>query len=202
MLRILFFLICIVSSFPLQAQIKIDLERPIDPNQIDIIRDKWGVPHIFGKTDASVAYGLAWAHSEDDFATIQQSLMAGKGMLAQYKGKEGAQVDYIVRLLRIPELVEDRFDTDLSPDFKKVLQGYCEGLNAYAEKHKKEVLLKNLFPVTPKDMIRYSVLQLCILSGADKALPSIAKKQPMAMFIWPLMPTSHWRDRLLFMKHI
>ena len=94
-------------------------------------------------------------------------------MLAQYKGKEGAQVDYIVRLLRIPELVEDRFETDLSPDFKKVLQGYCEGLNAYAEKHKQEVLLKNLFPVTPKDMIRYSVLQLCILSGADKALSSI-----------------------------
>lgn len=173
MRRIVFFLICIIGSFPLQAQIKIELERPIDPNQIDIIRDKWGVPHIFGKTDADVAYGLAWAHAEDDFTTIQQSLMAGKGMLAQYKGKEGAQVDYIVRLLRIPELVEERYETDLSADFKKVLQGYCEGLNAYATKHKKEVLHKNLFPIYPKDMIRYSVLQLCILSGADKALASI-----------------------------
>ncbi|TAH12723.1 MAG: acylase, partial [Sphingobacteriia bacterium] len=57
-----------------------------DPTKIDIIRDKYGVPHIFGKTDPEVAYGLAWAHAEDDFATIQQSLMAGKAMLAQYQG--------------------------------------------------------------------------------------------------------------------
>jgi acyl-homoserine-lactone acylase len=59
----------------------------INPAKIDIIRDSFGVPHIFGKTDPDVAYGLAWAHAEDDFGTIQQSLMAGKSMLAQYQGK-------------------------------------------------------------------------------------------------------------------
>jgi acyl-homoserine-lactone acylase len=144
-----------------------------DPTKIDIIRDKYGVPHIFGKTDPDVAYGLAWAHAEDDFATIQQSLMAGKAMLAQFQGKKGASIDYIIHLLRIPELVEEKFEKDLSPDFKKLLEGYCAGLNAYANKHPKEILLKNAFPVTPKDMIQYSVLQLCVLSGADKALSSI-----------------------------
>jgi len=63
----------------------------IDPTKIDIVRDKFGVPHIFGKTDPDVAYGLAWAHAEDDFKTIQQSLLAGKAMLAKYQGKKGAQ---------------------------------------------------------------------------------------------------------------
>ncbi len=144
-----------------------------DPQKIDIVRDKYGVPHIFAKTDAEVAYGLAWAHSEDDFTTIQQSLLAGKAMLAAWQGKKGASIDYIIHLLRIPELVEEKYDTDLSPDFKKLLEGYCAGLNAYAAKHAGEVLLKKAFPVTPKDMIRYSVLQLCVLSGADKALASI-----------------------------
>ncbi len=144
-----------------------------DPSKIDIIRDKYGVPHIFGKTDPEVAYGLAWAHAEDDFTTIQQSLMAGKAMLAQYQGKKGASIDYIIHLLRIPELVEEKFEKDLSPDFKRLLEGYCAGLNAYATSHPKELLLKNLFPVVPKDMIQYSVLQLCVLSGADKALSSI-----------------------------
>lgn len=143
------------------------------PEKIDIVRDKWGVPHIFGKTDPEVAYGLAWAHAEDDFETIQQSLLAGKAMLARYKGKEGAQIDYIIHLLRIPELVEEKYETDLSPDFKRLLEGYCAGLNAYATKHPKEVLLKKAFPVTPKDMIQYSVLQLCVLSGADNALKTI-----------------------------
>ncbi|MFN3300052.1 MAG: penicillin acylase family protein [Sediminibacterium sp.] len=130
-------------------------------------------PHIFGKTDPDVAYGLAWAQSEDDFETIQHSLMAGKAMLAQYQGKKGASIDYIVHLLRIPELVEERYDSDLAPDFKRLLEGYSAGLNAYAAKHPKEVLLKNIFPVSPKDMVQYSVLQLCVLSGADKALASI-----------------------------
>ncbi len=143
------------------------------PEKIDIVRDKWGVPHIFGKTDPEVAYGLAWAHAEDDFATIQQSLLAGKAMLASYQGKNGAQIDYTVHLLRIPELVEEKYESDLSPDFKRLLEGYCAGLNAYAKKHPNEVLKKKAFPVTPKDMIQYSVLQLCVLSGADGALKSI-----------------------------
>ncbi len=157
--------VCLAISLQSQAQ--------INPSKIDIIRDKYGVPHIFGKTDPEVAYGLAWAHAEDDFETIQQSLMAGKAMLAQYQGKKGASIDYIVHLLRIPELVEERYETDLAPDFKKLLEGYSAGLNAYAAKHPKEVLLKKIFPVTPKDMVQYSVLQLCVLSGADKALAAI-----------------------------
>mgnify|MGYP001809681514 FL=1 len=156
---------CLLFTIHSQAQ--------INPSKIDIIRDKHGVPHIFGKTDPEVAYGLAWAHAEDDFTTIQQSLLAGKAMLAQYQGKKGASIDYIVHLLRIPELVEERYESDLAPDFKKLLEGYCAGLNAYAAKHPKEVLLKKAFPVTPKDMVQYSVLQLCVLSGADKALAAI-----------------------------
>lgn len=145
----------------------------IDPGKIDIVRDKYGVPHIYGKTDPEVSYGLAWAHAEDDFETIQQTLLAGKAMLALYKGKQGATIDYIIHLLRIPELVEEKYETDLSPDFKKLVEGYCAGINAYAAKHPDEVLVKKAFPVTPKDVLQCTVLQLSILSGADKALSSI-----------------------------
>ena len=155
------------------AAIPYQVSAQINPAKIDIIRDSFGVPHIFGKTDPDVAYGLAWAHAEDDFGTIQQSLMAGKSMLAQYQGKKGASIDYIIHLLRIPELVEEKYESDLSPAFKKLLEGYAAGLNAYAAAHPKQVLLKKIFPVTPKDMVQYSVLQLCVLSGADKALSSI-----------------------------
>lgn len=147
----------------------------VNPVKIDIVRDRYGVPHIFAKTDPEVSYGLAWAHAEDDFGTIQQTLLAGKAMLGQYKGKEGASIDYIIHLLRIPEMVEEHYETDLAPDFKKLIEGYCNGLNAYAKKHPEEVLVKKSFPVTPKDLIQCTVLQLCILSGADKALTSIFK---------------------------
>lgn len=166
MVRILFSLVVfllIISSANAQ----------INPAKIDIVRDKYGVPHIFGKTDSEVAYGLAWAHAEDDFETIQQTILAGKAMLALHRGKEGASIDYIIHLLRIPELVEEKYDRDLSPDFKKLIEGYCAGINAYAKKHPEEVLVKKAFPVTTKEMIQCSVLQLSILSGADKALSSI-----------------------------
>ena len=166
MKRILLFVTCLTLTYNWAI-------AQINPAKIDIIRDSFGVPHIFGKTDPDVAYGLAWAHAEDDFGTIQQSLMAGKSMLAQYQGKKGASIDYIIHLLRIPELVEAKYESDLSPAFKKLLEGYAAGLNAYATAHPKEVLLKKIFPVTPKDMVQYSVLQLCVLSGADKALSSI-----------------------------
>ena len=192
-----------------------NVNAQFDATKIDIVRDKFGVPHIFGKTDPDVAYGLAWAHAEDDFKTIQQSLMAGKAMLAKYQGKKGAQIDYVVHLLRIPELVEEKYDTDLSPDFKRLLEGYCAGLNAYAQIHPKEVLLKSAFPVTPKDMVQYSVLQLCILSGADGALASIfggtvpllenyktQGSNAIAVNSRKSTHTNPWKVLLLSMKHI
>lgn len=162
--RVFIISLCFLSLFS-QAQFNV--------NKIDIVRDSFGVPHIFAPTDAEVAYGLAWAHAEDDFATIQQSYMAGKAMLGAYKGKEGATIDYIVHLMRIKELVEEKYASDISPAYKRLLEGYAAGFNAYAKAHPKEVLFKKLFPITPKDMLQYSVLQLCVLSGADGALRSI-----------------------------
>jgi len=149
------------------------IEAQWNVGKIDIVRDSFGVPHIFAKTDPEVAYGLAWAHAEDDFATIQQTLLAGKSMLGGYLGTKGASIDYIVHLLRIPELVAAKYETDLSPAYKKLLEGYCAGINAYAVAHPEEVLLKQAFPVTPEQIVQCTVLQLCVVSGADKALSSI-----------------------------
>ncbi len=148
-------------------------EDRIDPGQIDIVRDHFGVPHIFAKTDREVAYGLAWAHSEDDFGTIQKAILASKSMLAQFSGKEGAQVDYVVHLLRLRELVARRYASDISPDFKKVLEGYCAGLNAYAESFPSEVQIKKAFPAVPQDLLTYSMLQLALGCGLEDAIKQI-----------------------------
>jgi acyl-homoserine-lactone acylase len=145
----------------------------IDPSQINIVRDAYGVPHIFAKTDAEVAYGLAWAHAEDDFETIQKTLLASKSMLGLYTGRDGAVVDYAVHLLGIRELVARQYETDISATFKKVLEGYCQGFNAYARTHPKEVLIKKSFPATPQDLIAYSVLQLALGCGVETELKKI-----------------------------
>jgi acyl-homoserine-lactone acylase len=148
-------------------------QNTIDPSSIDIVRDQWGVPHVFARTDAEVAYGLAWAHSEDDFETLQKSFLASKSMLGLHSSREGATIDYVVHLLQLRELVDSLYEKDIAPDFKALLQGYCDGFNAYADLHPRQVLVKRAFPITPQDVITYSVLQLSIGCGVEAALKKI-----------------------------
>jgi penicillin amidase/acyl-homoserine-lactone acylase len=76
--------------------------------QARIQRDEFGVPHVSGKRDVDVAYGLAWAHAEDDFATIRDVLLATRGQLASVKGPSAAPTDYLVHLFGVWEAVNAR----------------------------------------------------------------------------------------------
>src|SRR5450432_4139998 len=73
---------------------------------VRIRRDNFGVPHILGVTDADVAFGLGFAHSEDDFADIQEAALASRGTLAALEGPHAATTDYLVRLMRVKETVD------------------------------------------------------------------------------------------------
>ena len=66
-----------------------------------IYRDNMGVPHIFGNTDADAVFGLAYAHAEDDFKTIQDLLMGARGILASEYGAKFVPVDFYVRLIGV-----------------------------------------------------------------------------------------------------
>ncbi|MEK9755704.1 MAG: penicillin acylase family protein [Bacteroidota bacterium] len=141
----------------------------INPNNIEIVRDNYGVPHIYANTDAELAYGLAWANSEDDFKTIQEAYLAGNALLSKYMGIKGAPADFITQFIGSNELIEDKIN-DLSPEYFKVISGYAEGLNSYAKHNPDKVLLDELFPITPRKMLMYSQLQLFISNqGADWA---------------------------------
>ena len=148
----------------------------INPDNIEIVRDNYGVPHIYGKTDAEVAYGLAWSHCEDDFKTIQQAYLAGNGLLSKHIGIKGAGADFLTQLIESKETVDKLFNT-LSLDFVMVAEGYAQGINKYAKLHPKEILEKSLFPVTVKKMLRYSFLQLFISNEAGGLVSSIVSNK-------------------------
>ena len=124
----------------------------VNPTKIEIVRDSFGTPHIFAETDKETAYGLAWAHAEDDFKTIQQTFLPVKSSLGKYLGKDGAVLDYVIQLLRCKENVVSNYNK-LSNEVLNVIEGYVEGLNAYADKHPKEILVKNTFPITVKEYL-------------------------------------------------
>ncbi len=147
-------------------------QTPINPANIDIVRDSFGVPHIFAKTDPEVAYGLAWAEAEDEFKSMQQLLLPVKGLMGKVLGKKGAAGDYAFSLFRCKEITEEKWNT-LSPAFVKYVSGYVQALNHFAATHKNQVLNKNLFPLTLKEYVSSSVFALTIFNGADGALQRI-----------------------------
>lgn len=138
---------------------------------VRILRDERGVPHIFGRRDADVAYGLAWAHAEDDFATIQGALLAARGRLASVYGPDAAPNDFMVHLLRIQEVVETGYPT-LSADTRAMLEAYAAGLGHYAALHPEEAL-GELYPVTGADVVRGFVHKLPLFFGIDKTLQAL-----------------------------
>src|SRR5271170_899265 len=107
----------------------------IDPKNVTIVRDSLGIPHIFAKTDAEVAYGLAWANAEDAFEEGQDLVYAGKEFRGRADGIEGAEADYFIHAIAARKLVDERYDKDLTPEFKKYIDGFAQGLNAYAAAH-------------------------------------------------------------------
>ncbi|MCF8258988.1 MAG: penicillin acylase family protein [Flavobacteriales bacterium] len=145
----------------------------IDPKDVTIVRDSFGVPHIFGITDADAAYGLAWAHSEDDFEHIQHNILTGKRMLGQVLGKEGVLFDFGLQLFSIDSLVDARYELDLSADYRKVLEAYVQGLNDYAAAHPKEVLLKKSLPFIPQDLVKGYVLNTSLMAGVGLTLKAV-----------------------------
>ena len=139
----------------------------INPENITIARDEYGVPHIFTKTDAELAYGLAWAHCEDDFKTIQQSYLAGNAILSKHIGLKGVGADFLTQFIGSDDIVNQDYENKISPEYKEILEAYSQGINSYAKYNPDKVLHPDLFPVTPKKMLKYGQLQLFISSEGD-----------------------------------
>lgn len=161
----------------------ISLQAQINPKNIDIVRDQWGVPHIFAKTDAEVAYGFGWATAEDDFQTMQEQLLPIRGVMGMVYGKAGAAADVAVHIIEAHQFVESRYMEDVSPEFKAYLDGFCAGINAYAKKYPKEVLHRKLFPVESKDVIKAFVLAMTWMSHTVKDIQGLTGNKIKAIKI-------------------
>lgn len=133
---------------------------------VRIVRDEYGVPQIHGVTDPDTAFGLAYAQAEDDWATLQTTLVAARGHLARYQGSEAAPTDYVVQLLRIAQTVESRYDSDLAPATRALVEAYAAGLNLYAAEHPSEVWAREM-PITGQDIVAGFVLRTPFMYGLD-----------------------------------
>jgi acyl-homoserine-lactone acylase len=148
------------------------------PYEAVISRDRFGIPHVHGARDADTAYGLAWAHAEDDFPTLQRSALAARGRLATVAGRDAAPIDYLVALLRVREVAAAGYPT-LESGTRALLEGYAAGLNAYAASHEGEVLSHELFPVTGEDLVAASVQKAPLFFGLERTLGALFDPAPL-----------------------
>lgn len=117
-----------------------------------IIRDTYGVPHIFGETDADATFGFGYAHAEDDWETIQDVLISARGMSSKYKGRATVATDYLFDLFKVKEAVERKYDTHINTDTKAVIKAYADAINLFGLENKDRVL-DGVLPVTEADIV-------------------------------------------------
>jgi len=117
-----------------------------------IIRDRFGVPHIYGKRNADVAYGLAYAHAEDDWKNIEEVIRASRGTLSEIVGDSGAKSDDMILALGNTEIVNREYDTKTSPQSKAVAEGYAAGINLWCAENLATGCARTM-PVTGRDII-------------------------------------------------
>ncbi len=147
---------------------------PRQKYDVQIVRDEFGVPHINGKTDADAAYGLAYAHGEDDFGTLQEVIAMTRGRAGALLGKDGAAIDYAMHLLGARDTVQRKY-REIPADVRKVLDGYAAGLNHYAEKHPDEIRLSKLFPVNGADVATGFVLRAPFFYGLNSSIEKLVE---------------------------
>ena len=103
-------------------------------NRVTIVRDNWGIPHIYGKTDADAVFGLLYAQCEDDFKRVEMNYIEKLGRMAEVKGEEELYNDLYLRL--IIDSAEAVADYKKSPVWlQKLLTAYADGVNYYLYKN-------------------------------------------------------------------
>ena len=101
---------------------------------ITIIRDNWGIPHIYGKTDADAVFGLLYAQCEDDFKRVEMNYIEKCGRTAEVKGEAELYNDLLIRL--IIDSADAVKDYKTSPPWlQKLLNAYADGINYYLYKN-------------------------------------------------------------------
>ncbi|MDQ7949866.1 MAG: penicillin acylase family protein, partial [Pedobacter sp.] len=145
-LLIAFLLLPVLASsrHPTQTQLA---AYAAQAKKVTIIRDKWGIPHVYGKTDADAVFGLMYAQCEDDFKRIELNYIEKLGRLSELNGEKDLFNDLQIRLLiDTAEAIADY--QKAQPWLKKLLDAHAAGINFYLYKNPqvKPVLLKNFKP--------------------------------------------------------
>lgn len=146
-------IVFLLGSLATQAQpfSKAEVTRwQVQAKRVTIIRDTWGVPHVYGKTDADAVFGFLYAQCEDDFPRVELNYVTSMGRLAEVEGEEKLYLDLRQRLFYDTLMAEKSYNQ--SPAWlKRLCNAFADGVNYYLYTHPevKPVLIKRFQPWMP-----------------------------------------------------
>ncbi|HET9741482.1 MAG TPA: penicillin acylase family protein [Terriglobales bacterium] len=123
------------ACFAAQSPSSSDIGRwQQEAKNVTIIRDDWGIAHVYGKTDADAVFGMEYAQAEDDFNRVETNYINSIGCLAKAEGESKIYQDLREKLFIDP--VAMKKDYNASPAWlKKLMNAFADGLNFYLYKH-------------------------------------------------------------------
>ena len=135
MKRLLFLLLVSSTSFAFQSPKASDLARwQREAQNVTIIRDDWGIAHVYGKSDVDVVFGAIYAQAEDDFNRVETNYINATGRLAEAEGESKIYQDLRMKMFIDPEDMKAKYAG--SPEWLKALMNsFADGLNFYLYKH-------------------------------------------------------------------
>jgi len=102
--------------------------------RVTILRDKWGIPHVFGKSDADAVFGMVFAQAEDDFNRVELNYINAMGRLAEVDGEKAIWQDLRMKLYIDPADMRAKYAA--SPAWlKKLMDAFADGMNWYLVTH-------------------------------------------------------------------
>jgi acyl-homoserine-lactone acylase len=115
--------------------------------KVTIVRDNWGVPHIYGKTDADVVFGLMYAQCEENFKGVERNYLYQLGKQAEVDGESSLYTDVQLQLIADSNEAIKEYK-NCPAGFKKLLDAFADGINYYLYKNPqtKPLVLKHFEP--------------------------------------------------------
>jgi len=122
-------------SLAFQGDKNLDLARwKQQAKNITIVRDDWGIAHVYGKTDADAVFGMEYAQAEDDFNRVETNYLNAMGRLAEAEGESKIYQDLRMKLFIDPEDLKKEYAA--SPAWlQKLMNAFADGLNFYLAQH-------------------------------------------------------------------
>ena len=125
-----FFLAALAAAAPAADSARLSAQAA----GIDIVRDQWGIAHVYGKTDADAVFGMIYAQAEDDFARIERNYLVNLGWLAQAEGESALYSDLRARLFVDERALRTAY-AGAPPWLKTLMNAWADGLNYFLTRH-------------------------------------------------------------------